>query len=477
MADNKLLPKLSQNLLEILDDKEYYDITIEVGSDPYVKVFRAHMVILDYRSPYLRRILSTNKKKNDGILTNIKLPNISPEIFHVLLRYIYGGSLSLEEYDISDLIKILTSFETDSFPELQKYCTDLISKEPDKIFNSPNFSTIPERLLITLVQKDNLQMKEIQVWEHVIKWGLAQNPELPSDPTSFSKDDFNTLKHTLQQCLSFIRFHDLNPKEFSKKVLPYKRIFPKELYKELLDYFLDDDSKETLPRISNLKQTSTVDDIRRVTNSDKKPQEDISMESGTFTKLDENKQNVSTNNIKNIDSKIITFQHADIISKWINRLKSTDKPTTSYEFKLLYRDSRDWSSGFLNRFKKFHEICLNQPHTVTVVKVEGSNEILGGYNPIGWKFDGDYGVTKDSFIFSFNNHNVENYILSRVKNEKEAIRKILYLSQGPSFGDLYLFQSASNQLKISCKNTTYEKPISRINDSIILEFELFKIDI
>jgi hypothetical protein len=54
MVDNhKLLQKLSQNLLEILDDEEYQDITIEVGKDPDVKIFRAHMVILNYRSPYL----------------------------------------------------------------------------------------------------------------------------------------------------------------------------------------------------------------------------------------------------------------------------------------------------------------------------------------------------------------------------------------------------------------------------------------
>jgi hypothetical protein len=50
-----------------------------------VKTFRAHMVILNYRCPYLQRILSTNKKKNDGSLTRIKLPSILPEIFHVLL--------------------------------------------------------------------------------------------------------------------------------------------------------------------------------------------------------------------------------------------------------------------------------------------------------------------------------------------------------------------------------------------------------
>jgi hypothetical protein len=83
---NKLLSKLSQNFLEILNDEEYYDITIEVGSDPYVKIFRAHMVILNYRSPYLQRILSSNKKKNDGTLVHIKLQNIIPEIFQIILR-------------------------------------------------------------------------------------------------------------------------------------------------------------------------------------------------------------------------------------------------------------------------------------------------------------------------------------------------------------------------------------------------------
>jgi hypothetical protein len=87
-VQNIYLQKLSQNLLEILDDDEYYDVTIEVGEDPYVKVFRAHIVILNYRSPHLRKILSTNEKKSDGTLTHIKLPNISPEIFQIILRYI-----------------------------------------------------------------------------------------------------------------------------------------------------------------------------------------------------------------------------------------------------------------------------------------------------------------------------------------------------------------------------------------------------
>jgi hypothetical protein len=84
--DNKFLATLSQDLLENLDDEDYYDITIEVGNDPYVEIFRAHMVILNCRSSYLKRILSTNKKKDDETLVHIKLPNILPEIFQVILR-------------------------------------------------------------------------------------------------------------------------------------------------------------------------------------------------------------------------------------------------------------------------------------------------------------------------------------------------------------------------------------------------------
>ena len=75
----------SQNYIELLEDDEYYDITIEVGEDPNVKIFRAHMNILCYRSPYLRRALASKKNK-DGVLAHIKLPNVSPEIFQIVLK-------------------------------------------------------------------------------------------------------------------------------------------------------------------------------------------------------------------------------------------------------------------------------------------------------------------------------------------------------------------------------------------------------
>ena len=82
----QFLSKLSQNYIELLKDDEYYDVTIEVGEDPNVKIFRAHMNILCYRSPYLRRTLASNKKNNDNVLAHIRLPNVSPEIFQIILE-------------------------------------------------------------------------------------------------------------------------------------------------------------------------------------------------------------------------------------------------------------------------------------------------------------------------------------------------------------------------------------------------------
>ena len=58
-------------------------------------------------------------------------------------------------------------------------------KSPEKIFESLDFTSLPEKSLISLIKKDDLQMREAKVWEHVLRWGLAQNPTLVSDPATW----------------------------------------------------------------------------------------------------------------------------------------------------------------------------------------------------------------------------------------------------------------------------------------------------
>uniref|UniRef100_U9SVW2 BTB domain-containing protein n=1 Tax=Rhizophagus irregularis (strain DAOM 181602 / DAOM 197198 / MUCL 43194) TaxID=747089 RepID=U9SVW2_RHIID len=121
--------KLSQNYIEVLEDNEYYDITIEVGEDPNVKIFRAHMIVLCYRSPFLRRTLASNKKNkknNDGTLVHIKFPNISPEIFQIILKYIYGGIITLNEKEPLEILRVLVAADQLYLQEIVDYLQEYL---------------------------------------------------------------------------------------------------------------------------------------------------------------------------------------------------------------------------------------------------------------------------------------------------------------------------------------------------------------
>ncbi len=313
-----------------------------------------------------------------------------------MYRYIYGGILSslndqetlgifklllaAEELLLQELIDYLqkylienesewmeqhfelihrSSFKSNSLLEIQQFCTNLMAESPEKIFKSLDFTSLPEKSLIQLIKRDDLQMKEIEVWEHVLKWGLAQNPTLLPDPNTWSDDDFKTMENTLQHCLSLVRFFSLSSKEFLQKVRPYKKLFKHQLYEDFSNSYLDPDSEPT----NNILFPRNVK-INRIT-----------------------------------DSKIINLNIVSMISRWLDKKDFNYKFShlrelyLPYEFQLLLRGSRD---GFTP--KTFHTLCDNIPITVTFIKVKETDEILGGYNPITWKSTGEISRNRDTLL-------------------------------------------------------------------------------
>src|SRR5581483_10951897 len=100
------------------------------------------------------------------------------ELIDYLQMYLIENKESWIEQNFVMIIQ--ASYASNSFSKLQQCCTEIMSKEPEKVFTSIDFVSIPEKSLITLLRSNNLQMKDIQVWEYVLKWGIAQNPELSS---------------------------------------------------------------------------------------------------------------------------------------------------------------------------------------------------------------------------------------------------------------------------------------------------------
>ncbi|RHZ70447.1 hypothetical protein Glove_271g5 [Diversispora epigaea] len=129
------------------------------------------------------------------------------------------------------------------------------------------------------------------------------------------------------------------------------------------------------------------------------------------------------------------------------------------------------------------------------MKVKGTEEILGGYNPLIWNANaagnsfsgsGNWERTNDSFIFSLKNGNIQNSILSRVKLIDSAIwnaHKNFQQIYGPWFGDeLGMFKPMFGKeiVEIVYKNNGYyENPIrtrTMTNKLLISDYEVFKVN-
>ena len=84
----KYISKLVNDLSDLLNESNFYDVEIRVGEDENVGTFKAHSIILKVRSSYFKAALSDNwikkSEDNDNIILFEK-ENISPKIFEVLL--------------------------------------------------------------------------------------------------------------------------------------------------------------------------------------------------------------------------------------------------------------------------------------------------------------------------------------------------------------------------------------------------------
>ena len=99
-----------------------------------------------------------------------------------------------------------------------------------------------------------------------------------------------------------------------------------------------------------------------------------------------------------------------------------------YKFNLLYRASRDGDTA-----RAFHEKCDNKGATVVIAKIQNSEKIIGGYNPLFWDSSNNFKSTNDSFIFSFaDRNNLQSAKVGYCNNNQCAV--YCNPSYGPTFG-------------------------------------------
>ncbi|CAG8491258.1 6424_t:CDS:2 [Ambispora gerdemannii] len=410
---SKFTRNLIKDLAELLENSDEYNITITAGENENAKKFQGHSLILRARCPYFRRTLSKDWAKKEGEMMVFKKPNISPIVFKLILKYLFTSEIDLNEESGDDVLNLLVAADEleihelihhaqdnliskkftwiqqnlvkimhtvslhELFERLSEHSNKIINEEPHLILKASDFLSLKESVLVSLLKRDELAMDEIEIWNSMIKWGTGNTLNLGNQPVSkWTPQNFAALEKTLHQCIPLIRYSDISSNDYFKKVMPYRKIIPKDMKTEILGYHF--------------------------TNSNPQPIKILPPRSGS------------------INSKIIKFKHTNLISSWIDNIaigninysesvtekviesfeetnietveehihadytlykgdKSNESHKSLYEFKLLYRGSRNDFEA-----KKFRELCGSQTGTVVVVRTNKSGKIIGGYNPGDW---------------------------------------------------------------------------------------------
>ncbi|KAG9306435.1 hypothetical protein G9A89_003545 [Geosiphon pyriformis] len=488
MAPNQnFFANLSQDLTSLLESNVFYDAIITVGEEQNKKTFQAHLAVLVARSPYFAAAL-----KNDWVKRENNL-------------YLYSGNISLEGLDLITVFNILvaadeffleeiidyiqdhlienyskslqqnfiavhqTAYLFASFTKLQDYCKDLLTGFPTILFKSDDFISFQETSLLEMLKRDDLDVDEVDIWENILRWGIAQNPSIKENVKTWSQKDFSDLQMTLKQLIPLIRFFNMDSDEFYFKVKPYARILPAALYEQLLRHFLvDGNSIRNSVIINRISPSPSFPPSQSIPPSTRNSTQ--TMPVGRISLLPSLFNSVST---------LLKAKHIRRISAWIegNDKMTPPRATSQYELKLLLRGSRD---GFTPA--DFHRLCDKKGATIIVIKVKGSGNMIGGYNPVSWDPRNPWIKGDESFIFSLGDGRTRNAKISRFQSGDGIAYSSSY---GPIFGkghDLALC-SDNFQTTLGChckKSNSYEFPVleeaanGRVN-FFVDDYEVFQV--
>ncbi|GES85036.1 BTB/POZ domain-containing protein [Rhizophagus clarus] len=408
--------EIVNDLEKLLETDEEYNVIIYAGENENIKEIHAHSILLRIRSQYFRTALSKESfEKKDGKYA-FNFPNISPQFFKIILRFIYCGKIDLAKLRGPDVLKLLiavdelkiqtlilciqeylvkhqqeflqqnpleileTVYQRESFTNLWNYYLEEISAKPDILLKSDKFINLKAPSLELLLKRDDLSLDEIDIWDSLIRWGFFQHPSIQQDVKKWNKEEITIMERTLHKFIPLIRFYHIDSEDFFIKVYPFKILIP--------------------------------DDIL-----DNKPKHEY-------------------------DSVIIGPKHFAIFSSWIENKNETyyNERNIPYNFNLIFRSNRDGNTP-----AAFHAKCDNKGATIVIAKISNSEQILGGYNPLQWDSNNEWKYSSDSFIFSFTNgNNFQTAKVGRVIANCAHDAIFCNINYGPAFGggcDLFHFNN------------------------------------
>lgn len=187
----------------------------------------------------------------------VPIPNINVSTFLLLLEYLYTGRVILTSDNIMDLLSAVDQYNVNELrakcyeflvnrldknnvctmlieaqqgkykfncDELISCCLKFIEKFAQEVVQSETFLELQERVLLEMIQSDNLVIDELELFKGVIRWGLYKK-----------KKTKKTLYETVSKLIPHIRFPLIDGKSLLRIVRPIN-VVPFDIYLEALEY-------------------------------------------------------------------------------------------------------------------------------------------------------------------------------------------------------------------------------------------------
>src|SRR6185369_17195403 len=110
------------------------------------------------------------------------------ELIEDLQNYLVFGEKEWIKQNLIYIHKISSYHQSLNF--LYGYCNELINENPTLFLKSNDLTTIEKSMFMTILERDDLELKEIDIWDCIIKWGIGQNEELAKDIPEWKREDF-----------------------------------------------------------------------------------------------------------------------------------------------------------------------------------------------------------------------------------------------------------------------------------------------
>ncbi|CAB4376560.1 unnamed protein product [Rhizophagus irregularis] len=129
--------EITKALEQLLKTETDYNVIIYAGKKHDSKEYHAHSNILRCRSKYFDNIISDkNIEKKDEKYVIYK-PNISPQVFDVILKYLYVGYVDITDKIGTELLNIIIASDELNLENLTRLTKDYIVEHRQLLQNDP----------------------------------------------------------------------------------------------------------------------------------------------------------------------------------------------------------------------------------------------------------------------------------------------------------------------------------------------------